>query len=68
MATKKYSDISGLSDEALEKDLHAAATELHRLRHEHKVKGLQNPMNIRHLRREIAKMNTEMTKRTSTKA
>lgn len=68
MSIKKYSDVAGLSNEALEKDLKAAEHELNKLRHEHKVKGLQNPMQIRHLRKEIAQMNTEWTKRTSSKS
>ncbi len=63
MALKKYKEIVSLSDEILDRDMHAATVELHRLKLEHKVKGLQNPAHIRHLRRELAKMQTEKTKR-----
>ncbi|MBP8724533.1 MAG: 50S ribosomal protein L29 [Saprospiraceae bacterium] len=68
MALKKYTEFAGLDNEVLERDLRQAVEELSRLRVEHKVKGLQNPVQIRHLRKEIAKMKTEMTKRSSTHA
>ena len=68
MALKKYTEFAGLDNEVLERDLRQAVEELSRLRVEHKVKGLQNPVQIRHLRKESAKMKTEMTKRSSTHA
>ncbi len=68
MALKKYSEITGMNSETLERDLTNNMNDLHRLKLEHKVKGLQNPVQIKFLRREIAMMKTEMTKRTSTKS
>lgn len=68
MALKKYSEFAGLDTEVLERDLNTAVTEWHRLKLEHKIKGLQNPVQIRHIRREIAQMKTELIKRTSAKA
>lgn len=68
MALKKFSEIIKLDTEVLEQDLKAAVAELHRLRLEHKIKGLQNPRHISHLRKEIAMMKTEQTNRSSTKA
>ncbi|MBK8955301.1 MAG: 50S ribosomal protein L29 [Saprospiraceae bacterium] len=65
MALKKYSEFAGLETEILERDLNAAVAEWQRLRHEHKIKGLQNPVQIRHVRREIAQMKTELSKRTT---
>lgn len=65
MALKKYNEFAGLDTEILERDLNAAVSEWHRLKLEHKIKGLQNPVQIRHIRREIAQMKTELTKRTS---
>ncbi len=66
MALKKYSEITGMNSETLERDLKNNINDLHRLKLEHKVKGLQNPVQIKYLRREIAQMKTELTKRTST--
>lgn len=68
MALRKYSEISGMNSETLERDLKSNISDLHRLKLEHKVKGLQNPVQIKFLRKEIAMMKTEMTKRTSTKS
>ncbi|MCC6753168.1 MAG: 50S ribosomal protein L29 [Saprospiraceae bacterium] len=68
MALKKYTEFAGLASDVLERDLRQAVEELSRLRVEHKVKGLQNPVQIRHLRKEIARMKTEMTKRSSSHA
>lgn len=68
MGLKKYSAFAGLDTEVLERDLNAAVSEWHRLKLEHKMKGLQNPVQIRHIRKEIAQMKTELTKRTSSKA
>ncbi|MBK6546056.1 MAG: 50S ribosomal protein L29 [Saprospiraceae bacterium] len=68
MALKKYSEFTDLSQEILERDLLNAITQLHSLKLEHKVKGLQNPTQIRFLRKEVAMMKTELTKRTSTQS
>jgi large subunit ribosomal protein L29 len=68
MALRKYSEITGMNSETLERDLKNNISDLHRLKLEHKVKGLQNPVQIKYLRKEIAMMKTEMTKRTSTKS
>lgn len=68
MALKKYSEFTGMNDEILERDLNTAVHELHRLKLEHKIKGLQNPSQIRFLRKEVAMMKTELTKRSSTQS
>ena len=68
MAIKKYSEITGMNSEVLGKDLTDNINDLHRLKLEHKVKGLQNPVQIKYLRREIARMKTELTKRASTQS
>lgn len=68
MALKKYSEINGMNSDVLERDLANNISDLHRLRLEHKIKGLQNPVQLRYLRREIAMMKTEMNKRTSTQS
>jgi large subunit ribosomal protein L29 len=68
MALKKYSEITGMNSETLTRDLKNNIEDLHRLKLEHKMKGLQNPVQIKFLRREIAKMQTEMTKRSATQS
>ncbi|MEP7195749.1 MAG: 50S ribosomal protein L29 [Saprospiraceae bacterium] len=63
MALKKYNEFSKLTDTGLQEELHSSKERINSLRFEHKVKGLSNPSTIAHLRREIAQMNTELTKR-----
>ncbi len=67
MKLKKYSEFTKLTDATLEQEIHSSKEKLSSLRFEHKVKGLANPSTIPHLRREIAQMNTEMTKRKNIK-
>ncbi|MBK7359120.1 MAG: 50S ribosomal protein L29 [Saprospiraceae bacterium] len=68
MALRKYEVFTGMNQETLEKDLTGALKQLHSLKLEHKVKGLQNPKQILFLRREIAMMKTELTKRSTVQA
>ncbi len=66
MSLKKYSELVEIKSEVLEQDLQNNINNLHQLKLEHKIKGLQNPTQIKFLRREIAMMKTELNKRTST--
>jgi large subunit ribosomal protein L29 len=68
MALKKHTEIVGMNSETIEKDLKSNIEDLHRLKLEHKLKGLQNPVQMRFLRKEIARMKTELTKRASTQS
>lgn len=66
MGLKKYSEFSKMADAALHEEIKSAKNKMNSLRFEHKVKGLSNPTSIAHLRREIAQMSTELTKRNNT--
>ncbi len=63
MGLKKYNEFVKLTDTALSDELHSSKVRLSEMRFEHKVKGLSNPSVISHLRKEIAQMSTELTKR-----
>lgn len=63
MGLKKYSEFTSMKDEALKTELSSSKNKLNSLKFEHKVKGLSNPTEITHLRKEIAQMSTELTKR-----
>lgn len=52
-----------MNDSTLKDEISSSKNKLNSLRFEHKVKGLSNPTEIAHLRREIAQMSTELTKR-----
>ncbi len=63
MASEKYTSIKGLEDEALRDEIFAAETELQRMKIQNSVTGLENPLKIKELRRDIARLNTEVRAR-----
>ncbi len=63
MASEKYTSIKGLEDDALRDEIFAAETELHRMKIQNSVTGLENPLKIKDLRRDIARLRTEVRAR-----
>ncbi|HMQ07128.1 MAG TPA: 50S ribosomal protein L29 [Saprospiraceae bacterium] len=63
MATKKYIELQEFSDEELVNELKETESKYQKLQFDHSVKGLDNPMVIRAVRRDIARLNTEIRKR-----
>ncbi len=63
MATKKYLEVIDLSDEDLRKELSEAKEDFVKLKFDHSVTGLENPLSLRSLRRDIARLNTEIRRR-----
>lgn len=59
----KQEEISQLSIEDLKDRLITSTEQLGSLKMTHKVSFLENPLQIRDLRRTIARINTELTKR-----
>lgn len=59
----KQSEIKELSVEELNEKLSAFSQELSSLKMSHAITPLENPSHIRSLRRSIARINTEITKR-----
>ena len=67
MALKKYKELTSLNDETLAKDLAEATANYHSSKFEHTIKGLANPTELRHMRKEVAMMETEIRKREMSK-
>lgn len=63
MATKKFLELQGHSDEDLRVELASAAREYQQLRFDHYTKGVQSVSRIRELRRDIARIKTENRRR-----
>ncbi len=63
MATKKYIELQEFSNEELANELKETESKYQKLQFDHSVKGLDNPMVIRAVRRDIARLNTEIRKR-----
>lgn len=58
-----YQDIKAMSNEELAAELAEAREAMTRLNLDHAVKGLENPLEIRNVRRAVAQMNTEVRAR-----
>jgi len=61
----KQEEISQLSLEDLKDRLSSSTEQMEKLIMTHKVSYLENPLQIRNLRKTIARLNTELTKRSS---
>lgn len=59
----KQQELKNLSVEDLNGKLNEAKTELQQKRFAHTVSPIANPMEIRNLRREVARLNTELASR-----
>ena len=59
----KINKIREMSSPELEKELGELKTELFKLRFSSKTNGLDNPMKIKEVRKDIAKINTVLTER-----
>jgi len=59
----KYSDIKGLSDSDLKDLLIENKGKLNKLKLNHAVSPIENPLQIRATRRTVAKVSTELNKR-----
>lgn len=59
----KQEDITILSDQELKEKIEAEKSKLIKLKLQHAVSPLPNPMEIRHTRKNIARLLTELSKR-----
>lgn len=63
MATKKFIELQESSDEDLKNDLKETLEQYKKLKFDHAVRGLENPLIIREVRRDIARLKTEVRRR-----
>lgn len=63
MASKKFIELQGFTDEQLASELEELQSQYQRLKFDHAVKGLDNPMVLREMRRDIARLHTEIRRR-----
>ncbi|MEO6758700.1 MAG: 50S ribosomal protein L29 [Saprospiraceae bacterium] len=62
MAKEKL-DVAGMTEEGLQTELASMEREYQTMKFDHTVKGLSNPLELRELRRDIARINTEARSR-----
>lgn len=63
MASKKYLELQGHSDEDLNVELSSARREYQQMRFDNYTKGIESATSIRTLRRDIARIQTEIRRR-----
>lgn len=60
MATKKYLELKEFSDNDLLSELAETETQYQKLKFDHAIKGLDNPIVLREVRRDIARLKGEV--------
>jgi large subunit ribosomal protein L29 len=63
MATKKYLELQEFNDADLLTELEETEKQYNKLQFDHAIQGLENPMVLREVRRDIARLKTEIKKR-----
>ena len=63
MATKKYLELQDFSDADLQAELVATEEQFRKLEFDHAIRGLDNPIMLREVRRDVARLKTEIRKR-----
>ena len=63
MATKKFLELKEFSDQDLVNEIAETQTQLQKLEFDHAIKGLDNPLVLREVRRDIARLKTEVSRR-----
>lgn len=63
MATKKFIELKEFSDEELNNELNVTIEQYGKMKFEHAIRGLENPLTLREVRRDIARLKTEMRSR-----
>ncbi len=63
MATKKFEELQTYSTSELETELEQTEASLQKMRFDHAIKGLEDPMRLREVRRDIARLKTELRNR-----
>lgn len=63
MATKKFEELKEYSLGDLEVELEQIEQQYQKLRFDHAIKGMEDPMRLREVRRDIARLKTEIRRR-----
>ena len=63
MATKKFIELSEMSEDDLRAELVQINAQYQKLRFDHTIKGLDNPVTLKETRRDIARIQTELRSR-----
>lgn len=63
MASKKFIELSEFSQEDLINELKETEAQFQKFKFDHAIKGVENPLTIKEMRRDIARLKTEVRRR-----
>ncbi len=63
MASKKYLELQEFSAEELVNELNETQVQYQKLKFDHAITGLDNPLRLKEVRRDIARLQTEIRRR-----
>jgi large subunit ribosomal protein L29 len=63
MASKKFLELQNMTPDLILSELNQADVDLNRMKFDHGSKGLQDPKAMRDLKKDIARLNTELRAR-----
>ena len=63
MASRKYLELQDYSDNDLANELKETEVQYQKLKFDHSIKGLDNPLTLREVRRDIARLKSETRRR-----
>jgi large subunit ribosomal protein L29 len=63
MASKQFIELQELSDDDIRAELREVESQYQKLKFDHAIRGLENPLVLRQVRRNIARLKTEVSRR-----
>ena len=63
MPSKKYIELQEFTDDELKNELTETVSQYQKLKFDHALRGLENPLVLREVRRDIARLKTEVRSR-----
>lgn len=63
MASKQFIELQELSDADIRAELSEVESQYQKLKFDHAIRGLENPLVLRQVRRNIARLKTELRRR-----
>lgn len=63
MATNKFIELQQYTDDDLQNEINVTEEQYKKLKFDHAIRGLENPLLLKEVRRDIARLNTEKRSR-----
>jgi large subunit ribosomal protein L29 len=63
MASKKFIELQEFTDPELMDELNQTEVQFKKMKFDHAIKGLDNPITLKEVRRDIARLKTEVSRR-----